>query len=94
MTGRADSRQEMSDLPLALSATINMLPSSGDNVMLNRVYESIGHKVSYKTFPADEAFPSWGESKCDDLTIEENVRLRDLLNQIYVFIPVFDRRKH
>ena len=94
MTGRGDSRQALADSPLALSATVHMLPCGTDFDMLNRVFEPLGYDVSYNTFPADEAFPDWGESRYVDLTIEGSVRLRDLLNHIYVLIPVFDRKKH
>ena len=94
MTGRADSRQELSDSPLNLSATVIMLPCRGEQEKLNSVFEPLGYKVSYETFISDENFPDWGESKYVNLTISGKVRLRDLLRHLYVLIPVFDRQKH
>ncbi|MCL2774169.1 MAG: 3' terminal RNA ribose 2'-O-methyltransferase Hen1 [Oscillospiraceae bacterium] len=94
MTGRADSRQELSDSPLDLTANIAMLPCRGELAKLNSVFEPLGYEVSYETFIADEKFPEWGESKYVNLTIRGKVRLRDLLKHVYVLIPVFDRQKH
>ena len=94
MTGRADSRQELSDSRLDLTATVNMLPCRGEQEKLNSVFEPLGYNVSYETFVSDENFPEWGESKYVNLTITGKVRLRDLLKHLYVLIPVFDRQKH
>ena len=94
MTGRADSRQELSDSPLNLTATVNMLPCRGEQEKLNSVFEPLGYNVSYETFMSDENFPGWGESKYVNLTIGGKVRVRDLLKHLFVLIPVFDRQKH
>jgi 3' terminal RNA ribose 2'-O-methyltransferase Hen1 len=94
MTGRADSRQALSDSPLDLTAAVVMLPCRGEQEKLRSVFEPLGYAVSYETFMADENFPGWGESKYVNLTIRGQVRLRDLLKHLYVLIPVFDRQKH
>ncbi|MDR0861265.1 MAG: 3' terminal RNA ribose 2'-O-methyltransferase Hen1 [Oscillospiraceae bacterium] len=94
MTGRADSRQELSDSPLDLSAEIAMLPCNADFAMLARIFEPLGYTVSYENCVLDERFPEWGESRYVNLSLRGNVRLRDLLKHIYVLLPVFDRQKH
>jgi len=94
MTGRADMHQALSDSPLDLTATINMLPCRGEPTMLNKVFEPLGYTVTYETFVLDENFPAWGDSRYVNLTINGQVRLRDLLKHLYVLIPVFDRQKH
>jgi 3' terminal RNA ribose 2'-O-methyltransferase Hen1 len=94
MTGRGDDHQALSDSPLCLEASITMLPCRGETAMLNKVFEPLGYEVNYKTFSADENFPDWGTSKYVNLTIKGKVRLRDLLDHIYVLIPVFDKQKH
>ena len=94
MTGRADSRQALSDSPLDLTATVTMLPCRGEQEKLQSVFEPLGYQVSYESFVSDEKFPDWGESKYVNLTISGKVRLRDLLDHLYVLIPVFDRQKH
>jgi 3' terminal RNA ribose 2'-O-methyltransferase Hen1 len=94
MTGRGDDHQHLSDSSLCLEAVITMLPCRGETAMLNKVFEPLGYEVSYETFTADENFPAWGASKYVNLTIKGKVRLRDMLNHMYVLIPVFDRQKH
>ena len=94
MTGRADSRQALSDSPLDLTATVTMLPCSGEQQKLYDVFQPLGYEVRYESFVSDECFPDWGESRYVNLTIRGNVRLRDLLKHLYVLIPVFDRQKH
>ena len=94
MTGRADSHQDLADSPLELTATVTMLPFSGDEKRLNQLYEPLGYQVTYERFLLDEAFPQWGEGRYVNLTLKGQVRLRDLLRQLYILIPIFDRRKH
>jgi 3' terminal RNA ribose 2'-O-methyltransferase Hen1 len=94
MTGRADSRQALSDSPLDLAAAVTMLPCRGEQEKLRSVFEPLGYEVGFETFVSDESFPGWGESKYVNLTIRGKVRLRDLLKHLYVLIPVFDRQKH
>ena len=94
MTGRADSRQVLSDSPLCLTATLTMLPHRGERDKLNDVFEPLGYEVSYETFATDENFPGWGDSQYVNLSISGKVRLRDLLKHLYVLMPVFDRQKH
>jgi len=94
MTGRADSRQALSDSDLDLTATLAMLPCRGDHAKLLKVFEPLGYEVCFEWYLSDERFPDWGESKYVDLTLSGKVRLRDLLKHLYVLIPVFDRQKH
>ena len=94
MTGRADSRQALSDSALDLTAAVTMLPCHGKREKLKDVFEPLGYEVSYETFITDEEFPDWGESGYVNLSIRGKVRLRDLLKHLYVLIPVFDRQKH
>ena len=42
----------------------------------------------------DDKFPQWGKSRYNTVSIEGIVRLQDLLNHIYVLIPVLDADKH
>lgn len=94
MSGRCDSRPELADTPLELTAYISMLPCRGDKEKLKSIFEPLGYSVYYTTSSSDEEFPEWGESPYVDLTLKGSVKLKDLLNHLYVLLPVFDRRKH
>ncbi|MDR1040447.1 MAG: 3' terminal RNA ribose 2'-O-methyltransferase Hen1 [Deltaproteobacteria bacterium] len=94
MSGRSESRQELADSPLDLTAKVVMQPCRDGRTMLERVFGPLGYEISCETFPADESFPAWGESGHVNLTLRGRKRLRDLLRHLYVLIPVFDRQKH
>ena len=84
MTGRSDKRQELSDAPLDLTATVTMLPCRGEQEMLHRIFEPLDYEVSFETFISDERFPDWGESKYVNLTIRGHVRLRDFAHHTQI----------
>lgn len=94
MTGRSDTRQELSDQALDLSATITMLPFQGELEMLEKVFSPLGYTVDFKTIDDIEGNQEWAGRQYVDLTISGMVRLRDLLRELYVLIPVFDHQKH
>ncbi|NLG26100.1 MAG: 3' terminal RNA ribose 2'-O-methyltransferase Hen1, partial [Clostridiales bacterium] len=94
MNGRCDARPALAAAALDLEARIAMLPCRGDSRLVHRLFEPLGYAVEVKGFPLDEAFPQWGDGEYVNLTLRGSVRLCDLLNHLYVLIPVFDRQKH
>lgn len=94
MTGKSKEYPELASSPIPLEAKMVMLPCVGDISLINRLFEPLGYNVEIEEYLSDENFPEWGESKYVSVTIRGEVRLCDLLNQIYVLIPVFDRKKH
>jgi len=44
--------------------------------------------------PLDEKFPEWGEGPYYTVMLKGVVRLQDLLNHLYVLVPVLDAEKH
>lgn len=92
MTGRCDKKQQLADSPLDLTAHIYSI--QGKDEFARKIFEPLGYTVRTSKTVLDEKFPEWGESPYIDLEISGNVRLADLLNHIYVLIPVFDRQKH
>ena len=94
MSGNCVKRQELADSRMDLEARLTMLPVKGNKEILRQMFEPLGYEVAYETFPIDEDFPEWGESPYVNLTLKGRVRLSDLLNQLYVLIPVSDVQKH
>jgi 3' terminal RNA ribose 2'-O-methyltransferase Hen1 len=84
LSGRADSHQELADSALDLSATVAVLPCAGQQDRLRPVFEPLGYQVDIE--PVSAAYVH--------LSLRGTVRLRDLLNHLYVLLPVFDRRQH
>lgn len=94
MNGRSEKMPELAASPLDLEAKLTMLPCRGTKELIEKLFSPLGYKVSYETYPLDENFPQWGESGYINLTLRGTVRLSELLNHLYIFIPVFDRQKH
>lgn len=94
MSGRSKERQEVADQAIPLKVEIPVLPTRGGEKFLRDVFEPLGYTVTAERLPLDEKFPEWGESPYFRLTLEGNLRIRDVLNHLYVLIPVMDDRKH
>jgi 3' terminal RNA ribose 2'-O-methyltransferase Hen1 len=94
MSGKSKDRPQLAEKELPLQARIVMLPCKGEEGIINRLFEPLGYKVNIEGYMLDEKFPEWGKSKYYTVSLEGKVRLQDLLNHIYVLIPVLDSKKH
>jgi 3' terminal RNA ribose 2'-O-methyltransferase Hen1 len=94
MSGKSKDRPQLAEKELPLQARIVMLPCKGEEGIINRLFEPLGYKVNIEGYMLDEKFPEWGKSKYYTVSLEGKVRLQDLLNHIYVLIPVLDSEKH
>lgn len=94
MNGKCAKRQELADAPLDLEAVIYNLPVRGDKELVREIFEPLGYDITIRESILDEKFAQWGDSCYIDLTICGKVKICDLLNHIYVLIPVFDKQKH
>src|SRR5580704_14763014 len=91
---RCKDRPELAEMPIPLSARIDVLPVRGGERFLRNVFEPLGYLVEATRCPLDEWFPEWGESPYFAVTIQKTTTLADLLTHLYVLIPVFDGQKH
>ncbi len=94
MTGRCKDRPELADTPIPLTAHIPVLPCRGGETFLRSLFEPLGYEVMADSIPLDETFPDWQDSEYVAATLKSAVRLADLLNHLYVLIPVLDNEKH
>ncbi len=94
LSGRCDKRPELADTPLDLTVCLYSLKDAGRYELADKLFEPLGYEVSYSKSVLDERFPEWGESPYVNLTIKGKVRLSELLNHLFVLIPVFDTQKH
>jgi 3' terminal RNA ribose 2'-O-methyltransferase Hen1 len=58
------------------------------------LFEPLGYELEVEPVPLDEAFPAWGPSRLVSLRLRGKLRLAELLNHLYVLLPVLDNRKH
>lgn len=94
MSGRCDNLPELAKTPLQLTATLSALKDYGNDELAKELFEPLGYTVKTERTELDEKFTQWGSSPYINLTISGKVRLCELLNHLYVLIPVFDRQKH
>lgn len=94
LQGRCRERQELAATPIPLEARLDVLSVRGGEAFLRSVFEPLGYGVEVVRYPLDERFPDWGDSPYFSVTVRKSATLAELLNHLYVLIPVFDSRKH
>lgn len=94
MTGRSKGRQELAEQKIPLVANLAVVACRGGQQLLKELFEPLGYEVSAEHHPLDDKFPEWGEGPYYTVKLQGNVRLQDLLNHLYVLIPVLDAEKH
>lgn len=92
--GRSKERQALADTPIPLEASLAPLPVRGTEDLPQQLFTPLGYQVSCETHPLIPGQPAWGDSRYITLTLSATVRLQDLLEHLFVLIPVMDNRKH
>jgi 3' terminal RNA ribose 2'-O-methyltransferase Hen1 len=94
LNGRCDQRPELAQQPIPLDAAVTPLPVRGGTDLIERLFGPLGYEIETASIPLDEAWPEWGPSPYVTLRLKAECRLADLLNHLYVLIPVLDLKKH
>jgi 3' terminal RNA ribose 2'-O-methyltransferase Hen1 len=92
--GRCDQLPELAARPIPLEAMVSPLPVRGEADLIRRLFAPLGYEIEVEPVPLDEAHPDWGLSPYVTLRLKAICRLADLLNHLYVLIPVLDLKKH
>jgi 3' terminal RNA ribose 2'-O-methyltransferase Hen1 len=94
MSGRSKDKQDLADQPLPLTAHLSVVACRAGEGLIRELFEPLGYAVTTERHPLDEKFPEWGEGPYYSVTVAGTVRLQELLNHLYVLIPVLDAEKH
>ncbi|MBI5929717.1 MAG: 3' terminal RNA ribose 2'-O-methyltransferase Hen1 [Chloroflexi bacterium] len=94
LSGICKTRPELAETAIPLEVKISSLPCRGGVGMLKALFEPLGYIVSAERYLLDDTFPAWGESFYYTVTLQNTVRLTDMLSHLYVLIPVLDDDKH
>lgn len=62
--------------------------------MLRRLFEPLGYAVDASTIPLDTHFPAWGDSRYLAVRLSATTKVKDLLEHLFVLLPVLDDDKH
>jgi 3' terminal RNA ribose 2'-O-methyltransferase Hen1 len=92
--GRSKERPDLAAAPIPLEARLPVVPCRGGEPLLRRLFEPLGYVVTASPLPLDSEFPAWGDSRYLDATLAGVCRLRDLLEHLFVLLPVLDDDKH
>ena len=94
LAGRCKNRPELVETPLPLNVSISVLPVRGGEAFLRKLFEPLGYQVQAEHELLDDQFPEWGDSHYFNVELSGTLTLSQLLNHLYVLVPVFDNQKH
>ncbi len=94
LNGTCKDRPELIDQPMPFEVNIPAIKVSGQEGLLEDIFEPLGYEITATQHPLDEVHAEWGMSNYYSLTLKNTLTLKDLLSHLYVLIPVFDNNKH
>jgi len=94
MAGTCKERPELAAASIALEASLPAVPARGGEELVRRLFEPLGYAVTTEPLALDPVFPDWGSGRHLALRLTGELRLADLLNHLYVLLPVLDDDKH
>lgn len=94
LTGRSKERPELAEQAIAFEVRLPVTPCRGGEEVARRLFEPLGYAVRAEVIPLDPRFPAWGDSRYLDLTLSAEVMLKNLLEHLFVLLPVLDDDKH
>lgn len=90
MAGTSRERPELADTAIPLEAVVTPLPARGGEALVRQLFEPLDWTLDVQAIPGADGEPS----RYVTLRLSGTARLRDLLNHLYVLIPVLDDDKH
>ncbi|MFE5804610.1 3' terminal RNA ribose 2'-O-methyltransferase Hen1 [Streptomyces sp. NPDC056491] len=96
LKGQCAARPELPEQARPLRVEIPVLPARGGGAeLVHRLFGPLGWDlVQAEAVALDAQFPEWGDSRYVRLVLEGELRLADVLRQLYVLLPVLDDGKH
>jgi 3' terminal RNA ribose 2'-O-methyltransferase Hen1 len=94
MGGRSKERPELAEQEIPLEVSLPVVPARGGEAVLRRLFEPLGYDVQATALPLDASFPTWGESRYLSVRLQGDKKVKDLLEHLYVLLPVLDDDKH
>jgi 3' terminal RNA ribose 2'-O-methyltransferase Hen1 len=94
MSGRSKERPELAEQTIPLIVHLPVVPCRGGELVLRSLFEPIGYSVAATGIALDRMFPQWGDSRYFDVTLSITARVKDVLEHLFVLLPVLDDDKH
>jgi 3' terminal RNA ribose 2'-O-methyltransferase Hen1 len=94
LNGQCKTRPDLVNYAFPFEVKLPCMPVRGSTLLPSDLFGPLGYRVSATAFPLDRAFPEWGQSPYVYCSLAATVTLKELLNHLYVLIPVLDDEKH
>jgi 3' terminal RNA ribose 2'-O-methyltransferase Hen1 len=94
MAGTCKGHEELAASAIPLEAVLPVVPARGGEPLVRRLFEPLGDEVEVKPIALDAQYPDWGRGRHVGLRLAADRRLTELLNHLYVLLPVLDDDKH
>jgi 3' terminal RNA ribose 2'-O-methyltransferase Hen1 len=94
MAGRSKDRPELAAVPLDLEVHLPVVPARGGEPLLRELFGPLGYSLAATPIMLDPTFADWGPSRYVDLRLAGQVTVKDLLEHLFVLLPVLDDDKH
>ena len=94
LNGRCADRPDLVETPLPLTVTLAVVRVQGWPDGVTRLFEPLGYAVEAVSHPLDGRFPDWGQSPYFTVTLRHTITVRELLEHLYVLLPVLDNSRH
>ncbi len=94
MAGRCKKKPELVDKKMRLKAVISMVKCKGGEEFIRKLFEPLGYSIAITSYMLDDKFEEWGKSPYYTINLENNCTLKQLLNHVYILLPVLDNKKH
>jgi 3' terminal RNA ribose 2'-O-methyltransferase Hen1 len=88
MAGKSKERQHLANEELPFKARICPVAAAGGEEVIKALFEPLGYQTQVK------ALDTGNDTTLFDLRLAADVHLKDLLNHLYVLVPVLDNAKH
>lgn len=92
--GTCNKKPELVAKTLPLSVEVPVLPSRGGVGLINELFEPLGYEVHAERHAFDAEMSQWGDSPYYKINLKKQIKLSELLQHLYVLIPVLDDEKH
>jgi 3' terminal RNA ribose 2'-O-methyltransferase Hen1 len=94
MAGTCKGYEELAATAIPLEASLPVVPARGGEPMVRRLFEPLGYTLDVAPIVLDPHFPDWGDSQYVAVRLRSERRVAELLNHLYVLLPVLDDDKH
>ncbi|MET0325373.1 MAG: 3' terminal RNA ribose 2'-O-methyltransferase Hen1 [Ilumatobacteraceae bacterium] len=94
MAGRSKDRPELVGQEIPLAVWLPVVPCRGGQQVLRDVFDPLGYDVAASPIPLDPTFPAWGDSPYLEVSLTIVARVKDVLEHLFVLLPVLDDDKH